>query len=134
MTLYFDNFSDFIESVASNNLKNVIQAVDLNPFLINEKNDQGWTALIIASYNGFDDIVNFLLKSNADPNLPNLKGTTPLMYAKDCYQNSGNAYGMKALLNTGAEIEVKDIFRKNIFDYLDKDSIYYNKILNLLEI
>ena len=134
VTLFFDNFDNFIESVASNNLKNVIEAINLNPFVINEKNEQGWTGLIIASYNGFDDITDFLLKSNADPNLTNLKGTTPLMYAKDCYQNSGNTHGIKALINAGAKIEAKDIFRKNIYDYLDKDSIYYNEIFNLLEI
>jgi len=134
MTIYFDNFDNFIESVASNNLKNVIKALNLNPFLINEKNDQGWTALIIAAYNGYDDITNFLLISNANPNLSNLKGTTPLMYAKDCCQNSGNAYGIKALINAGAAIEAKDVFRKKIYDYLDKDSIYYNEIINLLVI
>jgi len=111
-----------------------MQAINLNPFIINEKNDKGWTALIIAAYNGYNNITDFLLKSNANPNLPNLKGTTPLMYAKDCCQNSGNTHGIKALINAGAKIEAKDIFRKSIYDYLNKDSIYYNQIVNLLDI
>jgi methionyl-tRNA formyltransferase len=134
ITIYFDNFDKFIESVKSNNLRSVMQAINLNPFIINEKNDKGWTALIIAAYNGYNNITDFLLKLNANPNLPNSKGTTPLMYAKDCCQNSGNTHGIQALINAGAKIEAKDIFRKSIYDYLNKDSIHYNKIVNLLDL
>jgi hypothetical protein len=57
-----------------------------------------------------------------------------IKYAKDCCQNLGNTHGIKASINAGAKIEAKDIFRKSIYDYLNKDSIYYNKIVNLLDL
>lgn len=41
----------------------------------------GWTALNIAAAEHKTDVVAFLLKHGADPNIPNQKGRTPLMFA-----------------------------------------------------
>lgn len=45
---------------------------------INNQNDDGWALLHYASANGFPEIVQLLLKNNADPNIKDLKGLTPL--------------------------------------------------------
>lgn len=56
----------------------------INP---NHVNNLGWTALMEAVLLGngskvYVDIVNTLIKGNADPNIPDKKGVTALQYAK----------------------------------------------------
>lgn len=59
------------------------------------KSEIGNSALSIASMKGYLDIVNILLEANADPNLTNYRGYTPLMYAA----MNGNLYITHRLLN-----------------------------------
>jgi ankyrin repeat protein len=49
--------------------------------IINEKDSKGCTALLMASCNGYTDIVDLLLKYDADPSIPVIDGRTPLHYA-----------------------------------------------------
>jgi methionyl-tRNA formyltransferase len=86
---------------------------------INESNENGWTPLIVASYNGSIDIVNLLIKRGADVNKANLNGTTPLMYAKDYAITTGNIDILNILLDNGANLQTKDITGKTVIDYID---------------
>ncbi|ORX41752.1 hypothetical protein BCR36DRAFT_172122 [Piromyces finnis] len=49
--------------------------------IINEKDSKGCTALLMASCNGYTDIVELLLNHDADPSIPVIDGRTPLHYA-----------------------------------------------------
>jgi len=49
--------------------------------IINEKDSKGCTALLMASCNGYSDIVELLLNYDADPSIPVIDGRTPLHYA-----------------------------------------------------
>jgi len=49
--------------------------------IINEKDYKGFTALLMASCNGYKDIVELLLNYDADPSIPVNDGRTPLHYA-----------------------------------------------------
>jgi len=49
--------------------------------IVNEKDSKGFTALLMASCNGFSDIVQLLLNYDADPSIPVGDGRTSLHYA-----------------------------------------------------
>lgn len=72
---------------------------------INRINKGGWTALTYACYVGHDNIVNMLLDdANADVNAQGLDGTTPLMWAAAC----GNESVTYFLLQKGCDLEIRD--------------------------
>lgn len=51
--------------------------------------DEGTTALMIASYYGYDDLVNALVKNGADVNKKNSRNYTALLYAADIWSRQG---------------------------------------------
>jgi methionyl-tRNA formyltransferase len=132
MRLYVDRFQSLIDAVSENNKGKVAAVLKSNPFIIDENDKRGWTALIISSFNGYDDITDLLLGAGASPDKPNPKGTVPLMYAKDHALQTGNLHGLVALLASGADKTHKDIFRRTIHDYLNPDSKYYRNVCAVL--
>ena len=133
MNLYIDKLLPLVEAVEKNNQEELQSILRSNPFLIDEKDKRGWTPLIISSFNGYNGMTDILLASGANPNKPNPKGTVPLMYAKDYALQTGDLHCLEVLLEWGADKTHKDIFRKTIYDYLDKNSKYYKKVLTLLD-
>lgn len=72
---------------------------------INRVNKGGWTALTYACYVGHDNIVNMLLDdANADVNGQGTDGTSPLMWAAAC----GNESVAYFLLAKGCLLELRD--------------------------
>ncbi|MBW5389963.1 ankyrin repeat domain-containing protein [Brachyspira hampsonii] len=51
--------------------------------------DEGTTALMIASYYGYADLVNALIENNADVNMKNKRNYTALLYATDIWSRQG---------------------------------------------
>lgn len=51
--------------------------------------DEGTTALMIASYYGYADLVNALIQNKADVNLKNKRNYTALLYATDIWARQG---------------------------------------------
>ena len=51
--------------------------------------DEGTTALMIASYYGYADLVNALIQNNADVNIKNKRNYTALLYATDIWARQG---------------------------------------------
>lgn len=118
VNLYKDYFNELIGYCKTNNLDAAKRIIHLVPNL-EEFESNGWNPLIIASYYGSDKIVNLLLERGVNPNLTNLNGTTPLMYAKDAFLKNRNFRIIKLLIENGANIKAIDIYKKNIFDYTD---------------
>ena len=74
--------------------------INKNPNIINQKNDKGWTALILASmysnYCSTEDIVKMLIDAEADLNLRDNNGLTILDMIND-YNDSSTEYTVKLL-------------------------------------
>lgn len=85
---------------------------------VNDRNEKGWSPIIVAAYHGRLDIVMFLLQCGADINDTNYKGTTLLMYAKDYALKSGDASIVKFLLASGADRNLRDFAGKTIYQYV----------------
>lgn len=78
-------------------------------FEINQKDQDGWTALHWAAWSGFDALCEVLIKAGADINQAENNGYTPLMLAA----MRGNAPTVELLLNDGAQIDVINVDKKN---------------------
>jgi ankyrin repeat protein len=73
---------DFIDAVKKSDGNKAIDLLNQNPGgLVDTKDGDGNTALIIAINRSDDNWTGFLLKQGADPNLPGKGGDTPLIAA-----------------------------------------------------
>ncbi|EJK99837.1 ankyrin repeat domain-containing protein [Pseudomonas chlororaphis] len=61
---------------------------------------------------------DWLLQQGADPERPNNKGTTPLMYAKDAYLAGRCRKTFQLLLRKGARLEAADHCGRALADYV----------------
>ncbi len=95
------------------------------------ENAQGWTPLMIASYNGHLEPLRWLIESGANPDHQNRRGTTALMYAKSFAQMTGNLGPIKILLAAGARPDLKDQYGYAVSDYCD--SVRDAEILSLIK-
>lgn len=86
---------------------------------VNEKDNDGWTALMFASSNGDLEIVKLLLTKGANVNIKDNDGRTALMYA------SYNGYFeiVKCLINNGADVYAKDNGDTTVLHYARTDEI-----------
>jgi len=67
--------SDLMQRVRINDYEGVQKAVKANPSLVNQKSNEGFTPLILASYRGNLDMVKFLIESGAQVNVETSMGT-----------------------------------------------------------
>ncbi|WP_111640059.1 formyltransferase family protein [Marinomonas shanghaiensis] len=88
---------------------------------VNDRNEKGWSPIIVAAYHGRKDIIEFLLEKGADINDRNYHGTTVLMYAKDYALKEKDSHFIPWLLQLGADPGLKDWSEKSIDDYITKD-------------
>ena len=116
LELYFDGidslhkFSSCDEIEASSLLKNLAG--------VNDRNNKGWSPLIVAAYHGNHRVVNFLLERGALANDENYNGTSVLMYAKDFALKTKDKTTFNRLIKVGADVEKKDFYGKGLRDYL----------------
>jgi hypothetical protein len=83
----------------------VVQALLKGRCDINRRQASGWTVLLNAVANGYNEIAAVLLEHGANPDIPNLIGITPLIYAA----HYGNLDSCKLLLHYGAKIDAKTL-------------------------
>lgn len=79
------------KAIENNELKETSEYLDLiTPRCkINEiKNDKGQTLLMAATKQGNVDIFKLILSKNADPNIKDAKGMSPVDYLIDCYEKT----------------------------------------------
>ncbi len=82
------------------------------------QNAKGWSALMVAAYNGNIDAARALVGAGASVEAANLRGTTPLMYAFTRMLQSGDAAVFTYLLSVGADHARRDAKGLSISDYL----------------
>lgn len=82
-----------------------------------EKNNKGWDALIVATYNEQLEMCRWLLIQGADINTCNYNGTNLLMYAMSAAAKSGNRQIMSFLIESGVNLHQRDFNRKSLWEY-----------------
>lgn len=95
---------DIFEAAAADLIENMNQLLNEDPYLLNHYSPHGFTPLGMATHFGNEDIVRFLLRKGADPNLASKNGYSvyPLYVATDL-----NFEGIsKMLVEAGAEVNV----------------------------
>lgn len=103
-------------------IEEVEYVLNLQPFLLEERNSRGWTPLIVAAFNQHFDLIKVLLKLGADVNATGRNGTTVLMYAKTALLNkeSSNYDLVDYLLSSGADLSRCDKYGRTILDYVEQ--------------
>lgn len=95
---------DIFEAAAADLMVNAVELLNENPQLLNQYSPHGFTPLGMATHFGNENIVHFLLKNGADPNLASENGyrVYPLYVAID-----SNFEGIaKILIEAGAEVNI----------------------------
>lgn len=97
-----DHGADFVDAVKKSDGDKANQLLSENPKgIINARDDDGNTALLIAVQRGDDAYTAFLLNKGADPNLPGKGGDTPLIVAA----RMGYQQGVEWLIGMGAKVD-----------------------------
>ena len=130
-SLIEDRFFNFCKNGDLNGLKQLLKT---DSYLINIKNIQGWSGIIIAAFWQHIDLVRYFLSIGVSPNDTGKKGTTVLMYAKTKFieEEKNNISLIKLLLDNGADIFKKDKFGYDVFHYLNNDGIKEKELKDLL--
>jgi len=98
---FVNNFTPLM-LVCKKRLKEIVKLLIEKGAKINEQNESGDNALIIATTNSDKTLVEMLLGAGADVNLKNKKGTTPLIISCDV----DNLAIAELLLDKGADVNV----------------------------
>ena len=94
--------TDFITAVLNREFEKATDILEKNRNVMNDKDNQHDTAIIIASREGKTDVVDFLIKNGADLNDRGTIGYTPLMLAAE----EGHTDTAKLLIDKGADIHL----------------------------
>ncbi len=86
---------------------------------VNVKNDDGSTALMVASLYGNLEMVKYLIENGADINAKDNDGSTALIYASKW----ANLEEVEYLVKNGADINIKDIEGKTALDWATTEEI-----------
>ncbi len=117
---HFDNLDGLLIKIPTINLEHFAKEL-VNTLGVNDRNDKGWSPIIVAAYHGRKDLIEFLLKLGADINDRNYRGTTVLMYGKDYALKNHETEFFYFLINQGADLSLKDWSGKTLFDYITKE-------------
>jgi len=121
MVLYVDVYDDIMKACQIGDLE-YLQAVWNIEKYLEQKNDKGWTPLIVAVYNNQQEVADYLLSKGADVYVKNHNGTNLLMYAKNTFLNTGDVTLFEMFLKKGIKAETPD--------YMGYDLHYYIKDLD----
>ncbi|WP_323978065.1 formyltransferase family protein [Aeromonas veronii] len=129
--VYKDTFSLLMQSCSKNDVE-LVRAY-LNKFNVNEKNDKGWSPIIVAAYNGQLNVIRQLLECGANINDTNYNGTTVFMYAKDYAIEHNSVKYLEELKSLGADLSLSDYRGMTVFDYLkNQKNEYWLSVLSSL--
>ena len=99
-----ERFLKASESGDYTTVTNLIGKVD-----VNIATEDGVTALMLASHNGYISIVRELLKNNAKINVADEVGYTPLLFAS----SAGHSNIVKLLIRNNADVNATNIYGEN---------------------
>ncbi|HAS6154153.1 TPA: formyl transferase [Vibrio vulnificus] len=130
--LYKDILDDFLIACSEGNIDFVIN--NANEYVINEKNSNGWSPIIVAAYHGKIDVVELLVSLGANINDTNYKGTSVFMYAKDYAIKNKDINYIRSMIRLGANVNLSDCHGKSVFDYLnvEEENFIKNAIKDMI--
>lgn len=120
--LFKDNFSKILELSKDATFEELVLEAPFHNILL-EKNEKGWSPIIVAAYHGNIELIKKLVGIGADVNDTNYNGTTVAMYLKDYVIKSKNYSLMEELVALGADLNIRDYHGLNIFDYLELSKV-----------
>lgn len=120
IVLYFDRFEELLCACECGDLDKVRSICEVREH-INCANTNGWTPLIVATYNNRIDIVKYLIMHGANIFCKNSNGTTLLMYAKEAFLREHDNTLFKMFLDLGLDILEKDYNGNSLKDYVSND-------------
>ena len=98
-----------------------------NRLLVNEKNSEGCSPVIVAAYYGQLHIINLLLSKGADINDTDYRGASVLMYGKDYLERTGDYDFMDQLITLDADINHKNFDGKTVKDCVSDSGNVYSR-------
>lgn len=122
--LHFDLLESLLTEIPDISVKSLEHRLH-NILGINDRNEKGWSPIIVAAYHGRKDLIDFLLSKGSDINDRNYNGTTVSMYAKDYALKNTDVEFFQYVLTLGANIHLKDWQEKNLLDYITKEQAIY---------
>ena len=129
--LYKDFYDDLWDYCRFNNIDKLKELTHIVDFDLETKTIQGWNALIIATFNGAYECVEYLINQGADVNAINYNNTSVLMYAKTNAIKTRDLKIINLLLSSGADINSIDIFGKSVIDWVKEEDLeLYNFFKN----
>ena len=117
--LYIDRFDELLRACKEGNLDTVEKLCAVRRYL-EEKDEHGWTPLIVATYNNQHEVVNYLINIGADITACNHNGTNVLMYAKEAYLHKGDRRLYDLFVSLGLKPEKQDFLGKSLREYCDQ--------------
>lgn len=93
-----------------------------------DRNEKGWSPIIIAARYGNYSVVKYLLENGADVNDMDFEGASVLMHAKEYAIKYGCRIVFDYLLEVGADLEYQDFDNKKLIDYLTNDEKYFLRV------
>jgi methionyl-tRNA formyltransferase len=116
-----------------NDYSSLRNLLSIQKFDLEIKTKEGWTALIIAAYNGAFECLELLINYGANVNATNYNQTTVLMYAKTNYLHTDNKKCLNKLIDSGANLHAKDVFGKTLLDWVKEEStVLYNYLREII--
>ena len=100
---------------------------------VNSRAENGSTPLVVASLILSGKITELLCKANADLNLPDTRGLTPLMWACHCARGAGDAHIIELLLQSGANPNVGTSSGQTALLSIEFDDSHLEIVRSLLE-
>ena len=122
--VYFDRLNDLLEEIPLIGVKRFSESI-VNILGVNDRNEKGWSPIIVAAYHGRKDLIEFLIENGADINDKNYRGTTVLMYAKDFSIKNKNNEFFTDLIKLGANPDLRDWSGKTVCDYITAEQIRF---------
>ncbi len=90
-----------------------LRQLELTAERINARNTKGYSALMLAAYNGNVEVARFLLDRGADPDSADLTGSTVLMGAAF----KGDLAIVRMLIDAGARVEARNARNQSALDF-----------------
>lgn len=128
IVLYLDQYDEILTACKDGDLE-YLKTVPCMEKYLEQKNEKGWTPLIVATYNNQKAVVDYLLSLGADVHVKNHNGTTLLMYAKNTYLEYEDTTMLKLVYEMGVRPEKPDYMGYDLYHYIENIDEKHKKII-----